>query len=67
MLKSEQSQSLPEDLAIDWSSPDGLMTALIGELPSISGLEISVKNELLPTYSRGNKRIGHQKSPLYIS
>jgi len=37
------------DVERNWSAPDGLMTAILGERPSVAGLEISLNDDVFVT------------------
>jgi hypothetical protein len=45
-LNEEALWGLSVDIEPDWSGPDGLMTALLGEPPKLSGLELSLDDSL---------------------
>jgi hypothetical protein len=45
-LSDEDCLALSADIEPDWTGPDGLMTALLGESPKLSGLELSLNEGL---------------------
>jgi hypothetical protein len=45
-LTDEDCLALSADMEPDWTGPDGVMTALLGESPKLSGLELSLNNQV---------------------
>jgi hypothetical protein len=45
-LTDEDCLALSADMEPDWTGPDGLMTALLGESPKLCGLELSLNDEV---------------------